>query len=275
MGIKIISEYKDPHFRQGSPTEHKLSVLWRADGLSFHVTDASQTSSLVWKDWGSDALDDLLWSAGQEPLLSASAYASVCVATATGPAAVAPSRLFDTARAAEYWQNLSPLPPGHGVRAELLPALDAYVVYPVSDQIAQALPGTRIVHLAAAWLNGIYHYALRESGPAIYAQTSGKSLMIAAFDGRTLRFFNTFAFQTAQDFLYFVLLALDQAQFPLEQTLLSVSGKMTADSEIYLLLQRYFVDMQFLAPLAVCPYPAGLPDDRRHWYFDLVCVGSL
>lgn len=276
MGIKIISEYKDPHFSQGSSaTEHKLSVLWRADGLCFHITDAAQTSSLAWKDWGGDALDDLLWSAGQEPLLSASSYSSACIATANGPAALAPARLFDTARAAEYWQSLSPLPAGHTVRAELLPALDAYVVYPISDRIAQALPGTRIAHLAAAWLNGIYHHALRESGSAIYAHTSGKSLMIAAFDGRTLRFFNTFQFQTAQDFLYFVLLALDQSQFPLEQTQLFVSGKMTADSEIHLLLQRYFVDMQFLAPAAAGPYPAGLPNDRLHWYFDLVCVGSL
>lgn len=99
--------------------------------------------------------------------------------------------------------------------------------------------------------------------------------MVAAFENRALRFFNTFSFQTAQDFLYFVLLALHQAQVPLEQTPLLVSGKMTADSEISTLLQRYFTDMQMLAPAAAGPYPAGIPDDRRHWYFDLACLGSL
>lgn len=275
MGIKIISEYKDPRFQQGSPTEHKLSVLWRADGLCFHVTDAARTTSFAWKDYNGDSADNLLTTVAQEPLFSATVYSSSCMAFGGGPAVLAPTRLFDPARAGEYWQSLSPLPAGHIVQADPIPMLDAYVVYPLSVQMAQSLPGNHKIHVATAWLSGVYHHALRETGPVIYAHTSGKSLMLAAFDGRSLRFFNIFSFQTAQDFLYFVLLALDQAQFPLEQTLLFVSGKMTSDSEIYLLLQRYFVDMQFLAPAAAGPYPAGLSDDRRHWYFDLVCVGSL
>ncbi len=274
MGIKIISEYKDPHFKQGSPAEHKLSVLLRPDGLCFHVTDAAHSTSFAWKELAGDAANELLAAAGREPLLSGTAYSSAILATC-GPAALAPARLFDPSHAADYWLSLSDLPAGYSVQADAIPVLDAYVVYPLDGQSVQALPGARNIHLATAWLSGIYRHALRETGPAIYAHTSGKQLMLAAFDGRALRFFNTFTFQTAQDFLYFVLLALDQAQFALEQTLLFVSGKMTSDSEIHLLLQRYFVDMQFLTPAAAAPYPAGLPDDRRHWYFDLACIGSL
>lgn len=250
-------------------------MLLRPDGLCFHITDIARSASLAWKDAAGDSLDALLAAASQEPLLSGTAYSSANMAIGAGPAALAPARLFDPAYAADYWLNLSALPSGHSVQADALPALDAYVIYPIENSITRVLPGVRKIHLATAWLSGIYHYSRNDTGPALYAHTSGKQLMIAAFDGRALRFFNTFAFQTAQDFLYFVLLALDQAQFSLEQTSMFVSGKMTSDAEIYLLLQRYFVAMQFLAPAAAGPYPAGLPDDRRHWYFDLACVGSL
>ncbi len=279
MGIKVNASYQDPQFSPGQAPECKLSVLIGVDSFCFEVS-GSDGKSLVWKDYdiapaSYDAAIRELFDAHET--LQYTHYAGVNIGLMHGPSALAPARFFDPGRAADYWQTLSPLPGNETALCDAVPAFNAYMTWPLAQSTRDLLyarqPHARIFHGASAWLEGIYRQALAAgAGGAVFVHTFGNALLVAALEGSSLRFFNRFSRQTARDFLYFVLLGLQQAQLSAEHPPLYISGKMTADSEIYLLLQRYFPVIHFLAPQPAGHSPGGQPHDRHHWHFDLVCV---
>jgi hypothetical protein len=279
LGGKIISEYRDPTFSPAQATEHKLSVLIGVGSLCYEVSDASGRS-LVWKDCelpAGDSRDEAIRILIQNELpLREQRYNAVSVGFFCEPAVLIPARLFDASRVSSYWETVSAAPAGHKVVSDVLPALHARFVYPLSGPLETVIlaqwAGARLFHAGTAWLEGVFRNMAAESPKSVYVHVFGSRLLVAVLDGDALRFINFFEYQTARDFLYYTLLALDQAQCSLEDTPLYLSGKMTAEAEIFLLLQRYFINFHFLSPASAGAFPAGLPEDRRHWYFDLLCT---
>ncbi len=249
------------------------------DSLCFEVSSGDGVS-FVWKDYALNPSlleDDLRQVFQSDPFIQDSRYSTVQMGLFLGPSALTPARFFNPERSSDYWHALSPLNNGEIIYSDALPAYNAYMGWPISDSLCQLLriyhPEARLFHGASAWLEGLYRFVLStHTGYAIFAHSIGQYMVLAAFDNRSLRFFNMFIRQTARDFLYYVLLALDQAQFQQDQTSLYLTGKLTADAEISLLLQRYFTSMHFLAPDDAGPYPATLPAQNRHWFFDLGCI---
>ncbi|MBX2929835.1 MAG: DUF3822 family protein [Saprospiraceae bacterium] len=279
MGGKIISEYRDPTFSPAQATEHKLSVLIGVGSLCYEVSDALGRS-LVWKDCelpAGDSRNEAIRILIQNELpLREQRYNAVSIAFFCEPAALVPARLFDASRVSSYWDTVSDPATGCKIASDVLPALQARFVYPLSEQLENILlaqwADARLFHAGTAWLEGVCRNMIAAHPRAMYVHVSGGRLLVAAFDNGALRFINFFDYQHARDFLYYSLLALDQAQFSLEDTHLFLSGKMTVEAEIFQLLQRYFINLHFLSPASAGAFPAELPEDRRHWYFDLVCT---
>lgn len=279
MGGTIISEYRDPTFSPAQATEHKLSVLIGVGSLCYEVSDA-WGRSLVWKDSelpAGDSKNEAIRILIQNELpLREQRYNAVSIALFCEPAVLVPDRLFDASRVSSYWHTVSAPVAGHEITSDVSPALHARFVYPLSGQLENILlaqwADACLFHAGTAWLEGIHRNMIAAHPRAMYVHVSGARLLVAAFDSGALRFINFFDYQNARDFLYYCLLALDQAQFSLEDTHLFLSGKMTTEAEIFQLLQRYFINLHFLSPASAGAFPAGLPEDRRHWYFDLVCT---
>ncbi len=282
MGKQVIAEYKDPRLSQGPSPEHKLSALIGVDSLSFEIS-ASNGESLCWKEYAlspSARDEDALAVFREDALLSNTRYLTAHIGLFHEPAALVPARLFNPDNAPAYRQTLGELHAHQKTLYDALPALEAFITYTAGKALVKGLlaaqPQGRIYHGATAWLNGLYRHILSDdTGGAVFAHVAAGKLAVAAFENRSLRFFNYFSCQTARDYLYYILLGLTQAQLPLEHTSLYLSGKMTAEAEIFLLLQRYFVSLHFLSPPSAGPYPAGMAENRRHWYFDLQCMRFL
>lgn len=265
MGEQISANFRHPAFSESSASEYRLSILMGVDSLCFELSD-STGSSLLWKDLTSD---DFLSTLGREPLLTDTRYARVTLALCQTPAVIVPARLFDPNRTARYWESLSVLPEGHTVMADHLKTPDAWLVYPVSQNISRMLPQASIIHSASTWLQMITDDNHSAEAGAVYAHIYANMLLLAAWNTGELQFFNIFNFQSASDFLYYVLLAFQQSRLPAETTPLRLSGKISTQSEIYPLLQRYCNNIDFFAPAAAGPYPYGLPPEHNHWYLDL------
>ncbi len=60
-----------------------------------------------------------------------------------------------------------------------------------------------------------------------------------------LRFFNTFRFNTKEDFIYFLLFAMEQQHLNPERTPVQFSGAIEAGSEIHAICERYIRHIQF------------------------------
>ena len=69
---------------------------------------------------------------------------------------------------------------------------------------------------------------------------------MAVFKKGELTFFNNFKFNTKDDFLYFLMFAIEQQKLSAEETSVYVSGMILANSEIMKLCERYIKDIRFI-----------------------------
>lgn len=251
------------------------------DSVCFEVY-SPVTGSLLWKDYNlpegvamQAAVKQVL---DAEPALAQPGYSAVTWAFMQQACTLAPARFFDSARAQEYWLAQSEMPADHTVLHDTLPALQAYLIWPFPASLASLLlavqPLAQLQHGATGWLEAIYRQArMGHSDKAVFAHCFGRHLMVAVMDGTALRFFNTFAWHSARDFLYFVLLGCHTAQVSNEDAPLYLCGRLTLDSEVFKLLQRYFEVIHLWT--AQQPGTQGLPgisEDRRHWYANLISL---
>jgi hypothetical protein len=89
---------------------------------------------------------------------------------------------------------------------------------------------------------------------------------IALYQNRLL-FFNSFSFQAAEDFLYFILASLEQNNCTLESTEIILAGEIETGSALYNTLKKYVPKIKFaVADKSIVRKNdfAKLPD---HFYF--------
>jgi hypothetical protein len=78
---------------------------------------------------------------------------------------------------------------------------------------------------------------------------SGFFDMVVIHD-RKLRFHNSFAYSTAEDFIYFVLFVFEQLKLLPEKVLVTLSGEILKNSAIYEIMYKYIRNLDFAVPIA-------------------------
>lgn len=276
MGIQVAVEYRDPNYLPEQSPECKLSVLIGVDSLCFEVFESRSHRSLLLQEFHYNPADQK--QAVREifenspPLLSPD-YLAIRYGYCFGPCSLIPKRFFEAQNTSAYWQGIADIPKDYQAFSDPIPALDANLLWTMPGSLLESIqehhPGSRYFHSASAWLTSVHQIAKTTAQPVIFAHLAANQVFLAAFDTSSLVFFNRFTWQITKDFLYYTLLCLSQTGFPSEGTRLFLSGKLTPDSEIVLLLQRYFPDLEMAqSPMAVS-FPESLPKTQYHWYFDL------
>jgi hypothetical protein len=106
----------------------------------------------------------------------------------------------------------------------------------------------------------------------VYVNLQGNMLQVGVFEHGELLLFNTFFYQNAADFLYFVLLAYDQFRLSPENTPLFLSGDLMPNSEIWRTLYRFIADIRFLPRHARFVFPKDALELPGHLNFDLLAI---
>ncbi len=185
-----------------------------------------------------------------------------------------PRRLFQHGDLAAYFNLL--LPPGDYQYAyEELSEFDAYLVLATekaqANLFADLFPQARLRHLAAPLLR----YARDLAGSAehtIFLNLRYQTAQLIVLERQNLLFYNTFPFATANDLLYFVLLAYDQFRMNPSDLPLTVGGNILQDSELYRTLFRFVRDIRFATPPAPFASLQGTEKLPAHCLVDLLCL---
>lgn len=108
-----------------------------------------------------------------------------------------------------------------------------------------------------------------------YAHLIPGRIYFIAGDHNNIDFFNTFESTEATDYLYFVLLAIQQWQKKTAVVPVYISGHFTTDSPLYQLLDQYIQHLHILNDMAQLP---NATDSLPHQYPDIIgllqCVSS-
>jgi len=133
-------------------------------------------------------------------------------------------------------------------------------------------------HFANAFITDVHTVFLQQvlNLPAgIYTLVSSDSLTVAAIEkpGK-LQLFNRFDYQTAEDFLYYLLLVCDELKTDREKIPLVLCGTITQQSKIYDVCYRYFSNILFLKPDTGRHYSKALAEVPAHIHFTLYSLAN-
>ena len=106
----------------------------------------------------------------------------------------------------------------------------------------------------------------REEG--FYVNVNFSSLDIVYIKDNSLEFYNSFEFETKEDFIYYILFAMEQLALDPNEISLVLMGEIDEDSELYSMLFTYVRNIDFLQ--TNIPFLLTSPELQNHAHFTLL-----
>ena len=190
-------------------------------------------------------------------------------------ATILPERLYNPAKKKTYLDQLTNLSVNAEIITEDLPHLSAKLIYaldPKTQLISQQFQVARKVHLYTAFLNALRPHAATQKGVHLFCHVRSRKIYLFLFDGTLLQYANHFTYQSARDFLYYVLLIFKSYNLDPKDVPLYLSGQLVKDSEVYRLLFRYLQRIDFLKVPNSFSLGPKLSLQPSYFYFDLMSI---
>ena len=250
-----ISKF-DEGFDVGKTQEYRIAIQFTLGGFSYLIMDAGTNVIVAMESYLSDDLTDEkdIFSTFEKALalnkLNGKKFQSVACIIGSRNYTLIPNELFDEAESSTYLGFLHPTQQNSQILHDNLTDNECVGIYSVSNylinNIKETWPEAKIVHESSVFLRHISKLAKFKDLTRVYLYVKNRSFDMAVFKNGNLSFFNNFKFNTKDDFLYFLMFAIEQQKISAEETPICVSGMILGDSEILKLCERYIKDIRFI-----------------------------
>ncbi|MBK7855253.1 MAG: DUF3822 family protein [Bacteroidetes bacterium] len=88
-------------------------------------------------------------------------------------------------------------------------------------------------------------------------------------EGKKLIYYNSFTYQSTEDFMYYILFACEQMQLNPESAVFYFSGMIEKNSALYLLAQKYIRNIRFTQRPDFCEYSYRFNEVPSHYHYRL------
>lgn len=194
-----------------------------------------------------DKVIDVLEYLTQNSEFFAHNYATVLVSFSNAHYTLVPGALFDSGNKEQLLKFNHSLSGDEMVLSDEILSEESFCVYAVNRHVKELLdrvfPNNHVKHKVTC---------LVESLPAL-ASKSYKTCLVhveaddmdVALYHKKLLFFNSFQYQAAEDFLYFILASLEQNGCTLDETEVVLAGEVETGSALYNTLKKYVPKIKF------------------------------
>ena len=254
---------------------YDLSALIGADRFSFLVLDKDQNVIVLRSynlDQSADSKSFIRKTYLQDEILKLN-FASSKVAVNSAKHTLIPSAFYDDNEKATYLESMVELLPEDAIGVDHLNIIDAKTVYAfdkeIKEMIQESFENMSLFHGSTAFILGTSKLATKHDGFNMYINVLNRKLNIVLFEGNQFLFNNTFAFQNVRDFVYYVMLVLDQFKVDPEQVPTYLSGQIMRESEVFKLLYRYIKHVDFLDAPEDLKFRSKYEAINAYKFFDL------
>ena len=254
---------------------YDLSALIGADRFSFLVLDKDQNVIVLRSynlDQSADSKSFIRKTYLQDEILKLN-FASSKVAVNSAKHTLIPSAFYDDNEKATYLESMVELLPEDAIGVDHLNIIDAKTVYAfdkeIKEMIQESFENMSLFHGSTAFILGTSKLATKHDGFNMYINVLNRKLNIVLFEGNQFLFNNTFAFQNVRDFVYYVMLVLDQFKVDPEQVPTYLSGQIMRESEVFKLLYRYIKHVDFLDAPEDLKFRSKYEAINSYKFFDL------
>ena len=273
----IVLELIENTFSKKTTLTYELSILIGMDSLCYLINDRERHIQVLKRyhfksvnnphgSWAK-ALEHLLHT---EPLLQLP-YSRTNLGILHNRLALVPNRLFNELHKRSYLEALFQLERSEWIYADRLRAEPVQVVYALDKQVTEVLrqyfPGAPVFHGISGMIQSFKKIAETFRGFRLFLNIRNGYFQAFLFDKGHLVFYNTFKFESSRDFIYFVLLILDQHQLNSDTVQVFYSGNLLEDSEIYNLLKRYLYYLKKVPVLGMYEFGSEIEQQQLKYRF--------
>lgn len=278
MGISI-DIYEESFVKNALPS-YNLSALIGADRFSFLGYDQEQYQVQFLKSYAfhskeKEKTKSLIHQVYNQDTLLKSNFNKAALAINNSKSTLVPNRFFDESQIETYLGKLVDLSQNDVLLINDLPHLDAKNIFALDKGLKTIIegyfPNAQILHASTLLISGAKELSKHRSGHQVYLNVYDSSLQIVLMEDQELLFCNSYEFKTADDFIYFTLLAFDQFKLKPEAIPLYLSGQITDDSSIYKLMYRYIRHIHFIQLPNFLHFGPRVKNQTSHHYFNLYC----
>ncbi|MEP7265177.1 MAG: DUF3822 family protein [Bacteroidota bacterium] len=215
-----------------------------------------------------DPYDELIIVLQQDEILSAKPYYKVVVSLAGYKSVLIPSSIYQEADAARFLSITTPSSSNETLCTDHLKYTDAVHIYSVPTAIASLFSGffqgTSIVHAATVLMESELLRNKNNTDPCVAVNVRQGSFEIVVTKGNQLTYYNTFSFQSSEDFIYYLLYVLEQLRLNPEKTQVRFTGEIEKQSASWIITAKYIRNISFGNHPEAFEYSYGFKQVSQH-----------
>ncbi|PQJ15423.1 DUF3822 family protein [Aureicoccus marinus] len=259
----------------------KLSIQASLNGLSFSILnqenqtiEASKRMALPEGTKASTIGEELkaffhLFDLGREP------FAEVVIIHSSPQFSLVPKSLFDPTELAHYLKLNTRIQRSDEIDYDEMLHTDLVNVYVpfdgVNAYIKDLFPSVEVLHSGSILIQSLLQMPGWDDQPQAFVNVGDRSLELVVLKGKNLLLYNHFEYTTQEDFLYFLLFALEQLGLDKDQVEVKMLGDIAEGDPLYALCDRYLKKMSIFFP----KNPYQLNQNTAEDYIDFAVLSSF
>lgn len=264
-----------------STENYDLSLQVSNDGLSFSILDTLRNKFVMLRSYESEDgssydisnLEDLL---SMDDFLIRR-FRKIRIITPTDRSTLVPAPLYDETRRESYFRYNHPPENNRIFLVNEITEPEAFLIFTIPDELNALLkkffPGIRLYHQLKPLL-GYYSSGHRiAGGNTVSIHLEKKFLSMTLFDQNSLRFCNTFTYESASDVRYYILYVLKRLNIGSDE-LIFLSGAIGKNDEIGYSLSDYLRNIRYAQPEGNFTLSYVFSETRVHKFLNLFIVSS-
>jgi len=196
-----------------------------------------------------------------------------------GKSTFIPNALFDEGNKENYLKFNHTLEKDEAVAIDTLKIIDARNLYTLPSCVDKTLKSIfktiSIHHYSSSLVESLLGRNKNEKGKKIFVHVQVDHLEVIVSEGKNLIFYNTFKYQSSEDFIYYVLFVAEQLKLNPEDMELILMGEVEKDSAIYLMLYKYVRNIKFGERPDGFEYSYKFDSLPKHFYYNLFSQSIL
>jgi len=281
-----VLSFADPTFDQQQTARYRLSIRIAADGISFCLADPdrntyTQLASFEYKGYsGVRRLEKEIVEEMFENVISLHPwlrgnFATVNILFEDARFTLIPMPLFDQNNYQSiYAFNFTNII-GEEVLYTAMPVSDAVLIYGISNGLIESFkkryPFVNFYHSNfPLWTAFINKYRNTDSQGSVLANFRNGAMDILILNERKLQLMNSFSCKSDEDFLYFLIFAIEQMGLNPETVELHLSGMLERDSSLHILINKYVRNVRLMQRNDDFRYCYAFERIEGHQFFNLL-----
>ena len=274
-GLNLVDEL----FSTKQSSSCHLSMEAGLDGFSFCIFDTKTNKFLVLQHFPFNGVTNFTQVAEKisgiikENELLKNSFRSVSCAVVHGKSTLVPNALFDENQKHNFLSFNVPLSSDEGIRVNTLKNLDSRNIFAihiaVENTVKAFFPNVRFFHHSTPLLESTLAAFKNEPEKKMVVHVCRSQFEIIVTEGKKLLFYNTFPYQSSEDFIYYVLFVCEQLQLNPEKAELVLLGEFERSSALYEILRKYIRHIHFGGRSENFEYSHKLDTVPKHFYYNL------